>query len=263
MGSIVKGVFGGGDAAKDAASIQAQAGREGVAEQRRQFDVTQANIQPFQQAGVGALGQEQALLGLAGQQAQQQALDAFQLSPGQEFLRQQGEQARIRNAAATGGLGGGNVQRELETFGQGLASQALGEQLNRLASLRGGGQTAVTNLGQFGAQSAGNIQQGLAGVGQAQASGILGEQQAQSQLVQQGLTAALAFSDRRLKKNIKKIGFLSSGLAWYAWDWIDDAIDMVRGQDSQGVMADEAREMFPDAVFDVGGILKVSYMGIE
>lgn len=50
-------------AAKGAANTQAQAAAQGVAEQRRQFDITQESLQPFQQAGQQALTQQQAFLG--------------------------------------------------------------------------------------------------------------------------------------------------------------------------------------------------------
>ncbi len=183
VSGVVGGIFGGADAASDASSVQAQAAREGVAEQRRQFNINQDNFQPFLEGGQSALGSELAFLGLSGQNQQQQALDQFSLRPDQQFIQQQGEQALLRNSAAIGGLGGGNVRRELQSFGQGTASQALSEQLNRLASLRGGGQTATSNLAQIGQQSASNIGAGLQASGAAQASGILGAQQANTGLV--------------------------------------------------------------------------------
>lgn len=53
-------------AAKSAAKIQGQGVDAGIDEQRRQFDITQGNLQPFQQAGVSALEQQRILLGLGG-----------------------------------------------------------------------------------------------------------------------------------------------------------------------------------------------------
>jgi hypothetical protein len=167
---------GGGDnGAAEAAAIQAAASREAVAEQRRQFAITQENLAPLIGQLSPAVSQESALLGLSGQEAQQAALAAFNQSPGQQFLRDQGEQALLRNTAAIGGLGGGNVRTELQRQGQGFASQALGEQLNRLASIRGGSQSAVLGQGQLGAQSASAIGAGLQNAAAAQASGILAQ----------------------------------------------------------------------------------------
>ena len=62
----VSGVEAAQDAANKAAGIQAQGAEAGIAEQRRQFDITQGNLQPFQQAGVSALEQQRILLGLGG-----------------------------------------------------------------------------------------------------------------------------------------------------------------------------------------------------
>jgi len=169
---------GGGDSgAEEAAAIQAQASREAIAEQRRQFAITQENLAPLIGQLKPAVNQENALLGLGGEEAQQAALAAFNLSPGQQFLRDQGEQALLRNTAAIGGLGGGNVRSALQKQGQGFASQALGEQLNRLASIRGGSQSAVLGQGQLGAQTASAIGSGLQNAAAAQASGILAQNQ--------------------------------------------------------------------------------------
>lgn len=50
-----------------------------------------------------------------------------------------------------------------------------------------------------------------------------------------------AVSDRRLKRNIKRIGTHQSGLALYEWDY-------VWGRHATGVMADEVLQVRPDAV---------------
>lgn len=59
-----------------------------------------------------------------------------------------------------------------------------------------------------------------------------------------GLAGAgiMAYSDRRLKENIVKIGQLANGLAVYAFNYIWDLVPQV------GVMADEVRKVIPHAV---------------
>lgn len=64
MGGIVQGIFGGGDSASDAAGAQLQGTQAGIAEQRRQFDITQRNLAPFLSTGLDALNQQRILLGL-------------------------------------------------------------------------------------------------------------------------------------------------------------------------------------------------------
>ena len=167
-----------GEALTDAANAQAQASQAGIEEQRRQFDVTQGNLQPFQEAGVGALTQQEALLGLSGQEAQQTALSGLEESAGQRFLRDRQQKALLRNASAIGGLGGGNVRTALQQQAVGFAQQDIENQFGRLGQLAGQGQSAVNVGAQLGANTATNIAGLQSDLGAAQASGILGPAQA-------------------------------------------------------------------------------------
>lgn len=170
-------------AGQAAAGAQQAASEAALEEQRRQFDIAQAQAAPFREAGVEAIQQQRALLGLAGPEAQQQAMEGLQESPGQQFIRQRQQRALLRGQAAIGGLGGGNVRTALQAQAAGFAQQDLQNQFSRLGQLAGQGQATTAQLGQLGAgaaQRAGQFQ--LAG-GQAAASGILGAQQAQGQLL--------------------------------------------------------------------------------
>ena len=101
-------------------------------------------LQPWQQAGTSALQQQQALLGMGGQESQQQAFEAFGNSPGQQFLRDRQQKALMRNSAAMGGLGGGNVRTALQEQAAGNAAQDYSNQFNRLGQLSGQGFQATT-----------------------------------------------------------------------------------------------------------------------
>lgn len=185
-------------AARQAADVQAGSAAAATEEQRRQFEESQAQADPFRQAGISALEQQQALLGLSGAPEQQTALEQFQESPGQAFLRQQGEQALLRNQAAIGGLGGGQVRSALQQQGIGFAQQDLQNQLARLGGIAGQGQAATSNIAQLGAGTASNISNLLQAGGQAQAGGILGAGAAQSRFAQQaGGTLAGALASRQ------------------------------------------------------------------
>ena len=145
------------DATNRATDLQAETAREAMAQQQAQFDTSQANFQPFQEAGVSALGQESALIGLSGPRAQANAFANFTSSPGQQFLRDRGEQALLRNEAAIGGLGGGRVREGLQQQGIGVAQQDLQSQLARLSAIRTGGQQAVGSVAGLGANMASNV----------------------------------------------------------------------------------------------------------
>lgn len=68
-----------------------------------------------------------------------------------------------------------------------------------------------------------------------------------------GGAALSAFSDRRLKRDIVRVGALPSGLPVYTYTYVwSDKPEI-------GVMADEAREMFPEAVSEISGFLAVDY----
>ena len=144
-------------------------------------------VQPFQpaiQRGQQAGGVQAALTGALGPEAQSQAFQQFTQDPGQQFLREQGEQAILRGASATGGLGGGNVRRSLARFGQGLAQQQLQQRLQNLGDISGRGLTAagqVAGLRGTEAGIRGNLTSALLGadvggrqIG-AQAAGQLGD----------------------------------------------------------------------------------------
>jgi hypothetical protein len=94
------------------------------------------------------------------------------------------------------------------------------------------------NQGLYNAQAAANAQMISAGIG---AAGALGGA---------GIKAA---SDRRLKKNIKRIGTHVLGIGLYTWDYL-------WGEPFAGVMADEVEQVMPEAiVMHPSGFKMVNY----
>jgi hypothetical protein len=174
-------------AAKNAAQLSYQAQQNSLAEQEREFNINQGNIQPWLQAGTQGINTLSSLLSTPGQglltpwTQQFQAPTAQQAAqyPGYQFQLQQGEQAIQNSAAATGGLLSSGTAETLNNYAQNAAQtdysnvyqQALGEyqqnynifqgnqtnEFNRLAALSGAGQTAATTLGQLGQSAASNI----------------------------------------------------------------------------------------------------------
>jgi hypothetical protein len=124
------------------ADLQTQYGL-GLEQAQAAADTATGYMQPYESAGQTALQQQLALSGALGQDAFNQA---YQESPQMAFLREQGMRANLAGAAATGGLGGGNVQKELQRFGQGLASQGLQQQIGNLGALSGQGYGAAGTM---------------------------------------------------------------------------------------------------------------------
>ena len=198
----------GARAAGQAGRIQSQALLGAIPGIQEGVQQAVGGLQPVQQAGTQALSQKQALSGFTSPEAQQQAFAGFAESPGQRFIRERQERALLRNQAAIGGLGGGNIRTALQEQAAGIAAQQEGEQFNRLAGLSGRGQQAATDVGNLqlgGAQAVGNLQTQAAG---ARASGVLGAEQARAQGVSNilGTCTALAFlSDKKMKEDINDI----------------------------------------------------------
>jgi hypothetical protein len=282
MSKVVDGIFGGSDASSDAAKVQAASSTAAVAENRRQFDKTQQNLQPFIKAGERALMEQRALLGLYGEGRQKNAINRFVDSPGEAFLRERGERALLQNQAAIGGLGGGNVRSALNEQGIGFARQQFNNHMAQLAGMSGTGSTTAVNLGTIGANSANAIGQNLQAGGQARASGILGAQQANAglggQVFSAGLGAAAGsmgllgsgvtagggallglMSDERLKTNIVKIDTHKSGLGWYRWEWNEEGQRVAGSEPPEGFIAQEVQKLYPAAVGERDGYLTVDY----
>jgi hypothetical protein len=110
------------------------------------FSQSRERLQPYAQTGTQANDALAALQGLLGPDAQAKAFSDFKSSPGQDFLVEQGEKALTRNASALGGIGGGNVRRELMRQGQGFAQQDFGNFRDSLERTRSGGQAASTGI---------------------------------------------------------------------------------------------------------------------
>jgi hypothetical protein len=177
VGDLIGDVFGGitgakqaGRAAERAGATQSAAAQQGIEEQRRQFDKFVELMAPYVTAGTGALGGQQALLGLGGAEAQQQAIAGIEGSPQFQAITQQGENALLQNAAATGGLRGGNVQGALAQFRPQILSDLINQQYARLGGMSAMGQNAAAGQAAAGQTLGSNVsnlfgQQGAATAG--------------------------------------------------------------------------------------------------
>lgn len=171
-------------AAGKAAGAQSQAAEMGIEEQRRQFDEVRKLLEPYVQAGQPALQGMQAMLGLQGAEAQQQAIAGIEQSPLLQAMMRQGEEAMLQNASATGGLRGGNLQGALAQFRPQMLQDALDRQYQRLGGLTALGQQSAAGVGTAGIQTGQSVAGLLQQQGAAQAGGALGRGAAFGQLAQ-------------------------------------------------------------------------------
>jgi hypothetical protein len=169
-------------AASDASGASAQGAQMGIDEQRRQFDAIQKLLSPWVSAGTGALGSQKDLLGINGPEAQQAALDAIQKSPEFTSMMNQGENAILQNASATGGLRGGNTQAALAEFRPKVLSSLIESKFGKLGALSSMGETAAGNQALLGGQTGANVSNLMGRIGSANAGNALAQGQANAKL---------------------------------------------------------------------------------
>jgi len=169
------GALGTGNAIKNAAGTQAQAGQN-VQDVLGGFYNQYAQAQqPYQNLGAGAVQQITDQAPYLTHQFNAQDLQAG-LAPNYDFMLQQGQRANQNAANASGGLLSGNTLQGMQNYTQNYAGNAYQNAFNNyqtqrqniygnLSSAAGLGQTSLGQLGQVGsnlAQTYGNVTTGLA-----------------------------------------------------------------------------------------------------
>jgi hypothetical protein len=176
-------------AANAAAGQQSASAQQGIDEQRRQFDALQKLLAPYVASGEQGLAGQKDFLGLNGQPAQQKAVEGIQNSAQFGAMAQQGENAILQNASATGGLRGGNTQGALAQFRPQLLNSLIDQQYGRLGGLTQIGQASAAGVGAGGMQTGNSITALLQQQGAAQAGASLANGAANSQMIN-GVTNA-------------------------------------------------------------------------
>ena len=254
--------------------------RRGVFEAERQaaFDIgrDQMIADLMQQGFSQAQAQTMAQLGMRQAAAGQAATGLAQLGGM--------ERAGLQSAAA--GLAGLSAQQQnaLQSAAAGLQQAerdrlaGLGQSAQGMMQL--GGLQQMTQQAELDAQMEEFMRQQNMPLQQLGAlvsagSGIPGGLGTQTQTKKPGFTeilgalasagqSAAAFSDRRLKKNVKKIGERAD-VSFYSWNWNDKARELgAQSHPTRGVIADELAEIHPDLVVTgPHGFKMVNYIGLQ
>lgn len=167
---------------------------------------TGQTLNPFKNPGIQSLNLQAALSGALGQPAQEQAYANYQESPGQRYLREQSEKALLRNSAAIGGLGGGNVRQELQRQAIGLAAQDFDKSFERLGSITQTGLSAAQNEAALAGQLRGQ-EAGIAGNLEGQRMGVQGNIDTQAMANENARRLALAQGALTTGGNVGELGF--------------------------------------------------------
>ena len=207
-GGIASSVIG-SKASNKAATQQAAGQQAGIDETRRQFDVSQANSQPFVEAGQQSIGSLMDALksgkfgvgsaGAAPADFKAPTLEEVQQTPGYQFAAQQGSKGILQASAAGGGGISGGTSKALQGYQTNLANTTYGDAFSRAmqayqSQLAGYGTRlaanqqefgqmfapaqlgagATANLNQIGGNASSTIAQLMAGIGSSRAAGTMG-----------------------------------------------------------------------------------------
>jgi len=195
-GSLISGSMQ-ADAATSAAQTQAQSAQAASQLQYQEFLTQQQNLQPWLQAGQGALSTLQAGLQPGGQFNTPFSMAQFQQDPGYNFQKQQGQAAINARGAAAGTYTSPATTQALSQFNQGLANTSYNDAYNRYMqttgrtlaatqSLANVGQTATSQLNAAGTNMTNAISSNTIGAGNAQAAGQVGSANAWGSALSQG-----------------------------------------------------------------------------
>jgi len=175
--SIVGDIIGGfvqDRAASRADKTMREATANEIAENRRQYDQTRTDFEPWRTTGANALQQ------LAGDINKPVTAAEVMEDPGYQFGMDQGQRAISQRIAAGGGRVSGQAIKAAGRFGTDYAASGYGaayqrkqDRLNRLAAISGVGQTATGQTAQAGQFATGNIGNALSNQGSASAASQL------------------------------------------------------------------------------------------
>lgn len=163
------------------------------------------------------------------------AFNRFSDSAGMNSVIDAGSRAITGNKAANGLLRSGSTGTALTRFGQDTAKSYLNQYMQQALGLSNIGLGAGGVLANAGQTSTSKLKPGL--------GGLLG-----------GVASGIAASERRLKKNIVKVGELPYGLGVYDFQYKSG------GPKQRGVMVDEIELIRPESLGPViNGIRTVDY----
>lgn len=227
-GAIAQGAQQGGLLLDEAGNVLSQGYDLARGDIQQGFGGAEEMYQPAYETGQMSSYKQAALNGLLGADAQRQAYDEFQSSPGTEWLQKRQEQSILNNAAAMGGGLGAQtgVMQSLQENALGGAMQDYGNYYNRLSGFtdRGDAATgAISGIRQNMAQILSNLNTAkagdVAGVYGQQANLLGGAQGNISQLfANEGVTAGNIYTGAGSEQTqlAQNMGVAQSGGALYA-----------------------------------------------
>ena len=250
MGSIVDGIFGGDDAAEDAADAQVKASEASIEFQKEALEQIRGDLAPFRDAGETGITPLVDLI--TNPQAQ---IDFLNNNPIFTAANDEINRVVTANQAAKGKLGSGGTLEELQKRFVANGLGILNQQQGALQNLVTIGQNAAAQTGTATQNTAAQVGSNLTDIGNADAAGIIGAQNANAALADSALALGglILASDERVKTEKERVGTLDNGIPVYLFRYKGDATTRI------GVMAQDVEKINPEAVIEHDGVKYVDH----
>ncbi|EKO3523266.1 tail fiber domain-containing protein [Vibrio fluvialis] len=259
------GDFLGSQSTASAAEASNKLGQQTLAMQQDWLNYIKGQYEPYSEAGQRALAAQE---GMLSQLAAGPDYAAAANSPAFQEANRQAQYSLLNSAEATGGLGSTATGNALGASSANVLSNVANEQygnlynyFNALGALSGQGIQGSSGLGSFGGDTISGMAGTLSGIGNGALNAAAQQTQRGTGLLSAGIGLLSAFSDIRLKKNVKATGeYTKLGNEIYTWDWNEKAERLGLVGSGRGVIADHAEQVTPAAVStDKSGYKVVDY----
>ena len=253
MSKLVSGIgsalgFGGDSAARGAANEQAYGIDRQIEYMQGAEKRANARLDPYNNLGLSGISAFKDFLDPANQQAYLQNNPMFQAAINNTAGQMKGA------GAAMGKFNSGGMVNSLFNNYMAQGQDFINNRFNQLLAPVQMGQSSAAGAAANTMNTGTNVGSAFANRGDVMGSSILAQHNAQAglgnNLLQLGGAAMSFFSDRNFKKNIVKVGSDEHGNIY--------EFDYIWGGRYRGRMADELREIRPDAVMELDGALLVS-----
>lgn len=248
---IVKNLIGGltgssaAKASTQAAGIQSDAANRAIDFQKETLDTVRKDFEPYRDLGTRNISGYEKLI-----TDPNAKLDFIQNNPFFDALTKKATTTLTNNAATKGKLASGGTAEALQNSLLLIGNDLVNENIAQRGNLVNIGQNSAAQTGSATLSTGNNISNLLTDQGNARASGVIGKANAYTDAAQNLLSTgatAYALSDKREKKDIKKVGKLDNGLPVYTFKYKGSK------ETRMNVMAQDVEKKNPAAILEKAG----------
>lgn len=135
---------------EEATAIKSDSNKAAFEAEQARYEELKTLLNPFIEAGTKAQYQQDALSGALGEEAKAKAYADIEQGSAFKTTVQQGENAILQNASATGGLRGGNTQGALAQFRPQILNELVNQRFSQLQGTINTGLSAAGGLASSG-----------------------------------------------------------------------------------------------------------------